>query len=996
MGIPKFLRTLIRRYPLIVQNIKYENDIPPIDNLYLDINLILHLLSHSREHNLLALTKKKTDEDIYRETCEFINQIVKLIKPKSFLMIVLDGVCPIAKISNQVISRYISSLYNFEEINNFLESINLKKVNDFDGNKIFPCTEFMINFEGKLIEYIETKKKESEIWKNLDLIFSGTNVPGEGDYKIMGQIREQKEKEAKNKINEKTTCTKYCIFSSDADFILLSLLIHEPNIVLLKSGIANNNKYNFEFNEENNKLLFDELIFISVLREFLSLEFQDIFKKIPKFNIERLYDDFAFLCLLLGNDYIPGIMFLDTNGEMYENLLDSYKKSIERFDKKDCYLTDGGKINFSNFNIFINELNNKEIYFIKLKNKLFKSFKNPKKQTKFSNMKLLDFFKHILNETTKKFDNSYDKLKYALNSNCDFSKKINSIINITIMKFDKESSYHYKDTFINRFKKKYKTDKYEGEKMYYKEKFNIKLDIKKREESSELNNIIINYLAGLQWNLYYYKGFLNWNYNYIYNYSPLILSLSKFDSSIKSEIIEKAIYENNDEMDKEGKPLPPYILQCLTFPSSLNSCKEELNLYKTNFIGFLPNYFKSKFIIDNNGFSFHSQTTVIFPKIRGKEMIKQLRDFDEKEFKNTNSYEKIKNNYRKEYISFKDGKNFYNEVQRKNEIHKDCYDNNENDINNNISDKSTPKKVIKNNQSKSIKNNPSFNEENEKKDNYIEAKNGLKIDMNFPSLDNINKVQFIKTVIKNTSGSKKMPINSLFINISLDDEGKIKKMLENKDIIKNTIKEKIISYGYPFLKIGLLRGFYYANKYYTFNERDELIKNEYTKNYEKIIQEDYEYIGLKFDHKIFCLIEVLPIIFIDNGNCVYDYDYKYLIPLEITSVLYDLECEEPACKKKIIFPKVQNQKKCNNKYKEFLNIKTKNKINTKLDKNLLDKNKQIFLYNENSRNKHYNEKNNNKKNEPKNKKGKRNNINKSELLDNNIQINFKFNFDDCY
>lgn len=956
MGIPKFLKTLIRRYPLIVHKIKYQNDIPPLDNLYLDMNSTLHLLSHSREHNLLALTKKKSDEQIYEETCEFINQIVILIKPKSFLMIVLDGVCPIAKISNQVISKYVASKYNFEEINQFLKNINLEKVNNFDGNQIFPCTEFMINFEDYLIKYIEKKKKEDNVWKNLDIYFSGTNVPGEGEYKIITQIREQKEKEKNsvNKINENNDIfTKYCIFSSDADFILLCLLIHEPNIVLLNGGCFNKSNYNFEFNKENNKLLFNELIYISVLREFLNLEFHDNYKKIEKYNIERLYDDFAFLCLLLGNDYLPGIIFLDGNGEIYEILLNSYKNSIQKFDKNDCYLTNNGKINFKNFGCFINELNNNEEYFIRLKNKLYKinKYKNQKKN--YLNKTLSDIFNDIFNNETKIFNNSYEKLKYALNSNSYFSKKINNIINNTIMEYDKENSYDYHTTFINRFKKEYKNNKFKAEKLYYKEKLNIKLDTEKRENSNELKNLIINYLAGLQWNLYYYKGFLNWNYNYIYNYSPLILSLSKFDCYKYSEAIEKAIYENNDENDKEGKPLPPYILQCLTFPPSLNTCNKELSLYnKQKLIEKLPNYFKSELIIDNNGFSLHSQTAVICPKIKGKDTIKLLRDFDEQEFEHTNNFNKIKDRYRKEYISFKDGKNCYHEIQRKNEIYKECYEINEdNNTKINICDKSTPKKVKKNIKLKSNKKVESFNKQI---DYHINKKAGPKIDMNFPSLKNINinNFSYNLTDIKNDSGNKNFPIKSLIITISLNEEGKIKKILEDNDIIKNNIKQKIISYGYPFLKIGLLRGLYFSNKYYTFNEKGELIKNDYKKDYEKIIQEDYLKIGLKFEHKIFCLIEVIPIIFIDNGNCIYDFDYKYLIPLELTSVLYDLECEEQKYKKK----NSQNLEKCNNKYKKFLEEKTKNKlgITNNFFKDLLDRKKDIFLYNKNSGNKHFN------------------------------------------
>ena len=48
-----------------------------------------------------------------------------------------------------------------------------------------------------------------------------------------------------------------------------------------------------------------------------------------------------------------------------------------------------------------------------------------------------------------------------------------------------------------------------------------------------------------------------------------------------------------------------------------------------------------------------------------------------------------------------------------------------------------------------------------------------------------------------------------------------------------------------------------------------------------MIKKDYEYIGLKIlDLSI--LIEVVPLLFIGNDIIEFDYEYKYLIPLEIT------------------------------------------------------------------------------------------------------------------
>lgn len=620
MGIPKFLNTLIRRYPLIEQNIRDNSYIPPIDNLYLDINLILHLLSHSREHNLLALTIKKTNEDIYKETCEIINQIVQLIKPKSFLMIVVDGVCPIAKISNQFISRYISSLFKFDEIDTFLKQLGMEKKNDFDGNQIFPGTDFMNKFEQYLDKYISNKKKEKEeIWSNIDVLFSGANVPGEGEYKIMEQIREQKEDE-KNKNNDKKEIIKYCIFSGDSDFILLSLLIHEPNIIILKSDPLKN-KYNFECNKENNNLLFNDFIYISLLRQYLDCEFIDIkeIKENPKYNKERFYEDFVLLCILLGNDYIPGILTLDGQNQIFEILLDSYKKTIKR--TKD-YLIDNGKINFNNFEIFIKQLANYELDYLEIKLEFFKFIKKQKTNNKKSNYTLKEIFDCCCN-SNKDLENKekYEKLKYVMNSSKDFTTKINDIINDTIMKNDCEYHFELKNNFICKFTELYKKNIIEAERMYYNEKFKIDLN---QKYQNEIEKIITNYLAGVQWNLYYYKGFLNWNWNYLYNYAPLLRSLSKNYNYNLTQNLDKIICENNDGEDKEGKPLSPLILQCLSFHSKLNSCSFISPDIKDKIYTILPDYHNYQIKIENNGFPYHSQTTVLNPKLKGEEIIKLL------------------------------------------------------------------------------------------------------------------------------------------------------------------------------------------------------------------------------------------------------------------------------------------------------------------------------------------------------------------------------------
>lgn len=49
------------------------------------------------------------------------------------------------------------------------------------------------------------------------------------------------------------------------------------------------------------------MVKIFVVREWLWLEMSDMNKANMKLDLERLVDDFIFLCFLVGNDFLPHI-----------------------------------------------------------------------------------------------------------------------------------------------------------------------------------------------------------------------------------------------------------------------------------------------------------------------------------------------------------------------------------------------------------------------------------------------------------------------------------------------------------------------------------------------------------------------------------------------------------------------------------------------------------------------------------------------------------------
>ena len=471
MGIPKFAYFITNRYPLIVKKIKEDTIIPEIDNLYLDFNGIIHNVCHNYYCDASKITS--TTNQIYAEICEVIKQIVHLIKPKKLLMISVDGVAPRAKMNQQRIRRFRKELNAKKEKEAQIgeKENEINKTNDednvlFDSNAISPGTKFMFNLTCYIKNYILEQKKVNEDWMNIEVLLSGSDVPGEGEHKILEYIRNYKLSEKYNPY------TKHCLYGLDADLIMLSLLTHEMNFVILREDNSKMRKKD-KFEDKDIKKekysetkIYYEFFLISVLREYLELEFNYLKKKIKfKYDFEKIIDDFIFLCFFIGNDFLPNLFSFNIENGALTHLFDFYKACLPELDG---YLTDKGKINFKRVIYFFDFLSKQELHSIDM---MIRNNKNDKKK-----------------ERIKRTNDSKEQIKLLINIKKEEKKK--KFIEDIKSKAPEEQKKIKKDKIIqkiNNAKKKF------DEIICGKEpKLNFETEYKKYKEQNKENEIDVN------------------------------------------------------------------------------------------------------------------------------------------------------------------------------------------------------------------------------------------------------------------------------------------------------------------------------------------------------------------------------------------------------------------------------------------------------------------------------------------------------------------------
>jgi len=100
-------------------------------------------------------------------------------------------------------------------------------------------TAFMAALSARLRAFIEKKVQYDAHWRTLQIIYSGHDVPGEGEHKIAAYIREQLAARPPDAEPQ-----RHCLYGLDADLIMLGLTSHEPSFSLIREEVTfGNPKY---------------------------------------------------------------------------------------------------------------------------------------------------------------------------------------------------------------------------------------------------------------------------------------------------------------------------------------------------------------------------------------------------------------------------------------------------------------------------------------------------------------------------------------------------------------------------------------------------------------------------------------------------------------------------------------------------------------------------------------------------------------------------------
>jgi 5'-3' exonuclease len=148
----------------------------------------------------------------------------------------------------------------------------------------------------------------------------------------------------------------HVLYGLDADLIMLGLVTHEKNFLLLreKMSVVMAGRGRNKYRKKKDMMEYDrndfELLELSSLRQLLAIQFRKFSDQIKDYSLDRIVDDFVFMCMLVGNDFLPHSPHLEIDNGAISIMLTNY---IDLLPEWGGYLTDREKIHPKRFEQFL-------------------------------------------------------------------------------------------------------------------------------------------------------------------------------------------------------------------------------------------------------------------------------------------------------------------------------------------------------------------------------------------------------------------------------------------------------------------------------------------------------------------------------------------------------------------------------------------------------------------------------------------------------------------
>ncbi|KAL7536399.1 hypothetical protein ACHAXR_007140 [Thalassiosira sp. AJA248-18] len=648
-GIPKMFRWLTDQYPNILnRRLGSASSIPPIDNFYLDMNGIIHPCTHGNNEEEITILD---ETEMFKKIFGYVDRLYKIVLPRKVLYLAVDGVAPRAKMNQQRSRRFRSS----KEAETLAAKIlardgSLPERDAFDSNCITPGTDFMLKLGLAMRKWIEYKQETDPVWKNgCDVVVSGPDVPGEGEHKVMDYIRETKalynpEDPTASHPHWQPNLT-HVLYGLDADLIMLGMATHEPDFLLLREKMSVVMAGRGRHKHRKKKDMLDytrddfELLQISALREMFQIQFRkfaDPGRLTAEYDVCRVIDDFIFMCMFVGNDFLPHVPHLEIDNGALSLMLNNY---IDLLPEWGGYLTKKGAIHpgrleqfFYNLAVFEEEHFRRRAY---EENEPGWGLGSENEQEKD------DFYGGWYGDTPtpKLAMEANKKLVVETNVFDDVNGEVEDEGEGSLSPDLKTLDETIKSKVEKKFKKLHPRDASRSyREFYYESKLGISpLATRRSEAQRDRRAITRDYLEGLHWNLnYYHKGCCSWGWYFPHLYGPLSTDMGNLWQFYGDD--KEIDVKDNDgfrEFEFENTEPFPSLAQLLSvLPSaSANLLPPVLGELMTEPSSPLAAYYPNDFESDANGKRQPWEAVVKIPFIDGDqllEVVNGILDADEK------------------------------------------------------------------------------------------------------------------------------------------------------------------------------------------------------------------------------------------------------------------------------------------------------------------------------------------------------------------------------